>query len=204
MYKIKENFNSNKTGNISQVLENQNLTEFSLFKKPILNTIPFSTINILDIYNLIKDSEYQDVTQKLRSISDKNEARLFKANHFDYVCFSGVFSMRSNKSLIQHSELIVLDFDHLECVESLKELLIVDKELETELLFKSPSGDGLKWVVKIDLSIANHQEYFIGIRNYLKHTYGVDVDGSGKDVARACFLPYDKNVFINPKYIAHV
>ena len=186
MHKIKENFNSNKTENVSQVLEYQNLTEFSLFKKPILNTIPFSTTNILDIYNLIKSYEYQDITQRLRSISGENEAGQFKANYFDYVCLSGVFSLRSYKSLIKHSELMVIDFDHLECVESLKELLIVDKELETELLFRSPSGDGLKWVVKIDLSKANHHEYFIGIQNYPKLTYG---DDDEKDISSACFSP---------------
>lgn len=202
--KSKNNINLSEKERVLSNPNELNYSKFSLFKKPILNTIPFSTINILDIYNLIKSYEYQDITKNLRSISDKNEARQFKANYFDYVCFSGVFSQRSNKALIQHSELIVIDFDHLECVEALKELLIVDKELETELLFRSPSGDGLKWVVKIDLSKANHYEYFIGIKNYLKFTYGIDIDGSGKDVTRACFLPHDQDVFINPKYIIHV
>ena len=198
MDKFKENFVSNKTGNTSQVLENQNVTEFSLFKYPISNLIPFSTTNVIDIYNLIKGPKYQNVTQKLRSINDKNQARQFKGSHFDYVCFSGEFTKRSNKSLIKYSELMVLDFDHLTDLESVKTKLINDIHLETELLFKSPSGDGLKWVVKIDLSKANHHEYFIGIQNYLKFTYGLNIDGSGKDVARACFLPHDEDVFINP------
>ncbi|MRT91910.1 DUF3987 domain-containing protein [Ancylomarina sp. 16SWW S1-10-2] len=197
MDKFKENFVSNKMGNTSQEQENQNLTKFSLFKRPILNTIPFSTTNTLDIYNLIKGLKYQDITQRLRSISDKNEARQYKADHFDYACFSGEFTKRSNKSLIKHSELMVLDFDHLTDLEHIKTKLINDIHLETELLFISPSGDGLKWVVKIDLSKANHHDYFIGIKNYLKFTYGIDIDDSGKDVARACFLPHDKDVFIN-------
>jgi len=200
--KVSENLLNKENENL--IKGSEKLQQFSLFKKPISNILPFSTVSVVDVYNLIVGDEYRDITQRLRSIKDKNKAREFKASKFDYVCVSGVFSQRSNKSLIHHSGLMVIDFDCLECVESLRELLIVDKELETELLFKSPSGDGLKWVVRINLGIASHQEYFIGIQNYIKYTYGVDVDGSGKDVARACFLPNDKDVFINPKYIEHV
>jgi hypothetical protein len=32
-------------------------------------------------------------------------------------------------------------------------------------------------------------------------TYQLEVDKSGKDISRACFLPYDSEVFINPKYL---
>ena len=47
------------------------------------------------------------------------------------------------------------------------------------------------------------QTYFKAVCNYLKQTYQLEVDGSGKDVARACFLPYDPQVYINPKYLSH-
>ncbi|MDE5418490.1 DUF3987 domain-containing protein [Labilibaculum sp. DW002] len=198
----------NSNLNSSQCEDNENLIDekehgqdklnISFFKCPISNTIPSQTLSISDIYNLIKGDVYRDVTNNLRSINDNVVASEFKAGNFDYVCFSGVFSQRSNKSLIQHSELLVIDFDHFKDVQSIKELLIDDIYLETELLFISPSGDGLKWVVKIDLSRANHHEYFIGIQNYLKSTYGLNIDGSGKDVARACFLPHDDQVFMNP------
>jgi hypothetical protein len=30
---------------------------------------------------------------------------------------------------------------------------------------------------------------------------GADPDKSGSDVSRACFLPYDPDCFINPKYL---
>ena len=43
--------------------------------------------------------------------------------------------------------------------------------------------------------------YFKAIANYLKHQYQLEVDPSGKDVSRACFLPHDAEAFINPKYL---
>ena len=87
--------------------------------------------------------------------------------------------------------------------------LLDDFYLETKLLFRSPSGDGLKWIVPIDpfkhrLGAFTLQEAhslnFEAVFNYIQHKYNVEVDKSGKDVSRACFLPYDPEAYINPKY----
>ena len=91
--------------------------------------------------------------------------------------------------------------DHLQKPDELKERLLNDQYFETELLFTSPSGDGLKWVVSIDQSQGDHQFWFLAIANYLRQTYQVELDESGKDVSRACFLPHDAAVVINPKYL---
>ena len=76
-----------------------------------------------------------------------------------------------------------------------------DEYFETELLFVSPSGDGIKWVIPIDISKATHQDYFRAIASYIKQAYGLDIDQSGKDVSRACFIAHDAEAFINPKYL---
>jgi hypothetical protein len=68
-------------------------------------------------------------------------------------------------------------------------------------MFVSPSGDGLKWIIPIDLTKAKQADYFKAIANYVKKTYQLEIDHSGKDISRACFLPQDINAFINPKYL---
>lgn len=83
----------------------------------------------------------------------------------------------------------------------LKATLLCDEALETVLLFTSPSGDGVKWIVSIDIDEYSHWHWFKAIAAYVKATYQLEVDGSGKDISRCCFLPYDPEVFINPKYI---
>lgn len=180
------------------------LPVFSFFKKPILNTKPYKTISVLDAYGLIGGHWNIERTQILRGFQDVEEARAFKASQFNYVCFSGIFTKRSEQYLKQHSGLMVLDFDHLSDVAGVKNLLLADESLETVLLFRSPSGDGLKWVITIDISLMDHKNYFKAVRNYLKATYQLEIDSSGSDVARACFLPYDPDVFINPKYLVDV
>jgi hypothetical protein len=174
---------------------------FSYFKAPVTNTVPHKEISLLDVYYLLLSKKFADQTTTLRNITDKQEARKYKASFFPYVTFSGTFLKRNDQSLQRHSGLITIDFDHVDNVLELKARLLQDEYFETELLFVSPSGDGLKWVIPIDLTKSMHQHYFKAIANYLKHQYQLEVDPSGKDVSRACFLPHDAEAFINPKYL---
>jgi hypothetical protein len=180
---------------------NKSLAKFSYFKAPIKNTIPLDSVTLFDMYTFICDVTFAYRTEELRAITNDKEAKQFKANNFDYVTFSGTFSKREDKSLIKHSGLMTIDLDDLSNLEEVKQILLNDEYFETELLFTSPSGDGLKWIVSIDLTKATHLEYFNGISNYLLKTYKLKVDASGKDVSRACFVPHDRNCYINPKYI---
>ena len=177
------------------------LAHFSFYKRPISNTKPFSTITLWDLYLKIKSDTYKVRTLKLRGISDPAEASNFKKNNFDYVTPSGVFSKRSDPSLIRHSELLILDFDHVVDIPHLKKTLLGEPAFLTELMFISPSGNGLKWIISIDISLASHQLWFASVAGTLKEGWGLEVDKSGKDVSRACFIPYDPDVYINPEYI---
>ncbi len=171
---------------------------FSFFRAPITNTKPHKAVNLLQIYNAIKGGYYKERTQKLRAISDVAQARKFKASTFDYCTFSGVFTARNDKSLIKHSGLLCLDFDHLSNIETLFNQLLKDEYFDTQLLFRSPSGDGLKWIIAIDTTETTHGDYFASVANYILQTYGVAVDKSGRDISRACFLPHDSEAYINP------
>lgn len=178
-----------------------NLPKFSYFRSPVTNTQPNAEMTIPDVYAAIKSNKYKKQTEELRSISEVELARKYKAAHFDYVTFSGLFSKRTDAALIQHSGLITLDFDHVSNLQELRDMLLRDRYFETELMFVSPSGDGLKWIISIDLKECNHQDWFLAIAAYLKATYQLEVDKSGKDISRACFLPHDPAVYINPNYL---
>lgn len=182
-------------------LEELVVPEFSYFKAPIRNIFPTRKVALGDVFNLIRGEQFVDQTKQLRLIKDVNQTRQFKARNFDYVTFSGVFSKRNDQDLEHHSNLLTIDFDHIDKIADLKQLLLKDDYFETELLFRSPSGDGLKWVIPIDVSKSSHADYFRAVANYLKVTYNLEADASGKDISRACFLPHDPEVYINPKYL---
>ena len=173
---------------------------FSYFKKPITNTVPYREVSIIDVFRVIRGKYFAKPTFKLRTIKDSKEARAFKARAFDYVTFSGTFFRRSDKALAIHSGLAVLDFDKVGNISGLKKKLLSDPYFETQLLFTSPSGNGLKWVIPIDQTKDAHKGYVECVINYIEATYQIQVDAAGKDVSRSCFLSYDNEAYVNPKY----
>lgn len=194
-------FYTNKKRKVLEPESDVALPKFSYFRCPVTNTQPNAEMTILDVYGAIKSNKYKRHSEELRSISEPESARKYKAKNFDYVTFSGIFSKRNDASLIQHSGLITLDFDHVSNLVEFREILLSDRFFETELIFVSPSGDGLKWILSIDLKECNHQEWFRAIAAYIKATYQLEVDKSGKDISRACFLPHDPMIYINPNYL---
>lgn len=181
----------------------EDLHQFSFFRKPIQNTEPLRAITLPDIYRYIVGKYAKPQTEMLRSIKDKDEARRYKATHFDYCTFSGIFRSRNRKDLLTQSNLLCIDFDHVADIPSLKERLPCDPCFETELLFVSPSGDGLKWIVEIDYQGYEHSGFFACVANYLAEKGYPEPDKSGSDISRSCFIPYDPDAFINPKYGIH-
>jgi len=180
------------------------IPKFSYYKAPVSNVYPENALSVVDVFNLIKSEDYASITNQLRSFTDKNEARKFKATQFDYITFSGTFSKRNDKALLNHSGLLTIDFDHIPNLQQLKNQLLQDEYFETEILFVSPSGDGLKWIIPIDITESTHQNFFNAIAAYIKEVYQVEDDKSVKDISRACFLPFDPEVYINPKYLNNI
>lgn len=177
------------------------LPHFSFYYSLISNTEPYATISLLDVYKKVKSQSYKPRTLRLRGISELEAASKFKRKSFNYVTFSGEFSKRSDAALICHSGLLTLDFDHVDNIPLLKKILLGDTGFKTELMFISPSGNGLKWIISIDINLLSHQLWFEAVAVCLKQKHGLEVDNSGKDISRACFLPYDPDVYINPDYI---
>ena len=174
--------------------------KFSFFKAPITNKFPFKSITVLDAYNYIAGPYAKAQTEELRSIPDKKKAALFKQSRFAYATFCGEFDVRSNDSAKTVSNLLCIDFDHINDVEALKQALLQDRYFTTALAFRSPSGDGLKWVIEISKGTLSHSDYFRAVASYITKTYGIEPDKSGKDISRACFLPHDPEAYINPLY----
>ena len=169
--------------------------------KATTNKYAFKSITILDAYNYIVGPYAKEQTLTLRTITDKKKAALYKQSHFAYATFCGEFDVRSNETVKTVSNLLCVDFDHVPGLEELFKRLLDDKFFDTALLFRSPSGDGLKWVIEINRGSLSHSDFFRAVDNYILKTYGIQIDRSGKDIARPCFLPYDPAAFINPLFI---
>ena len=97
----------------------------------------------------IQEEACKELVEAIRLEKDKSSRNLIKKK-LPCVLFSGVFSERLDTALVEHSGFICLDFDGFENDEVLtfsRDYLIRDEY--TYSVFTSPSGDGLKVIVKI-------------------------------------------------------
>lgn len=109
------------------------------------------------------------------------------------VMFSGKFEGRKDEDLKEHSGVIVLDFDHIDVANS-KNALATDEYILS--CWVSPSGDGLKALVKI-AQPRKHRDHFRAIASYMDRQYGLEVDSTGQNESRLCFESYDPEIIIN-------
>jgi len=143
-------------------------------------------------YIRIRDGKSKELIEKIRTETDKEKRTELKKQLPSY-CFSGKFSKREDKGLLLHSGLVALDFDHLG-KELIKFKPVVEKDKFTFMAFVSPSGDGLKVIVKIPPNVNTHKSSCAALNEY----YGATLDDF-KDVSRVCFESYDKYIYYNPK-----
>ena len=199
-------------------MDNQKISseKFSIFGRgwrnqkgdAVLATKPQQTQDLLWVYEYIKSERARWATETLRSMAEKatkEEMSDFKKLNFEVATFNGIFSYRNARSLVVRSPWLVADIDDLSSVEDAREvqqLLIADKHIETGLCFVSPKGRGVKWIVRVPewLQGKDFKAQFEGLQRYVAFEHSIAIDKSGSDVCRACFLPYDKECFINPKF----
>ena len=146
------------------------------------------------ILDRVRDGSSKEIIKKIRSEKDKEKINLLK-QQLPAICFSGKFTKRNDNSLSQHSGLICLDFDGYKTKRDLlqeKEKLAKNKYVYA--VFISPSGNGLKAVIKIPPIPENHKNYFIGLE---KHFNSENFDKSCKNISRVCYESYDPLIHIN-------
>jgi len=145
----------------------------------------------------IQNGSSKELCEKIRELSgaDNKAKRNELKKQLPAICFSGKFTKRSKAAIVDHSGFICIDFDGFIDEWSMLDYrhhLIQDPF--SYAVFTSPSGDGLKAVVKIPKDVNNHVNYFLSLKKY----YDVDeFDNSTKDISRVCFESYDPEVYVN-------
>jgi hypothetical protein len=148
------------------------------------------------ILNRIKEGteSTKDLVKRIRIEKRKPERQELK-KLLPAICFSGTFNKRTDSSLIQHSGLICLDFDGYDkSKELLQDKENLSKNKYVFSVFISPSGNGLKVLVKIPADAENHTNYFNSLEKYFNSPY---FDKTSKNVSRVCYESYDPLLHIN-------
>ena len=173
------------------------LTNVTVFKSLFDSKETAFILDVSDVYQRIKTGVggTKELIEKIRSEKDKDKRNELKKN-LKAILFAGEFSQRNSSSLTKHSGLMITDFDGFENEEVLNEWR--KKLIECEysyMVFVSPSGNGLKAVIRIEQSdYKTHPLRHKAFEKFIDCDY---FDKSNKDVSRVCFESYDPDIYIN-------
>ncbi len=197
--------------------------EESLTREDLLNTkISFQRDTWSEIKNdveLIKTLDY--IKNETLNIQIGNLRKQLAAGNKEYydnnkkklpaVTFSGSFELRRTlNNLKNYNPIIVIDIDKLdrETMSKVYNDLINDQIVLS--FWKSPSNNGFKGIVPLKYNIENifkfdydflHKCAFRKLSQYFSEKYSIDLDKSGSDITRLCFLSSDKNLVLKEEVV---
>ena len=174
---------------------------------------PCAEVTDEEVANLIRhDEKLAHMTLDIRQHITANDIATADSikGELPSVTFSARFTGgRRYDKLSEYNGEIVLDLDK----KSPEELARISKAVtgnpHTHISFTSPKGNGYKLTTITCLPDGTLPQSPEEVRNYHAHAYDqvaslyeelcqTDIDESGKDMTRICYLPHDENVYLNP------
>lgn len=173
-------------------IDNKNISVFKSLLKS--KDVPY-IIPLWKSLERIRIGKSKDLVEAIRNESNKEKRNLLKRD-LPCILFAGEFKERNKNGLIQHSGLMVVDFDGYENQSvMLDEFEKLKKNKHFVSIFVSPSGNGLKGVVTIPIcDKIEHEKYFKQFAKDFEFDY---FDKSNCNVDRVCYESYDPNIYIN-------
>jgi predicted P-loop ATPase len=170
------------------------ITFFKNFNEPIADK------QLDDTLKAIGSGVWEKQITKLRDYLAKGNQSEFENYKKSLPAFtpSGTFAGgRKLEYLKAYSCFLVLDIDKLSDSKLLKTKEVVKKSKLCYACFISPSGKGLKILVNVNSDKENHKTAFLQLQSHFEKLLNVEIDKSGKDITRLCFVSFDPEIYIN-------
>ena len=167
-----------------------------------MDSVYGSKKRIVEIQKVLKEIKTERWKKQIDEIryhinnGDTKQAGNIKRN-LPAITISATFKEggRTKVDVDTYTNLLHLDYDYIDNVQELK-AKVVDIPY-TYAAFISPSGEGLKVLVKSDGSLSTHEYAFNTLKKYYDGIVGVDSDSGVKDFTRLCFISYDPALYLN-------
>ena len=159
--------------------------KITIFKDFSSTNTPYF-VEVDEALDRIKKGKSKELIDNIRTESDSKKRALIKRK-LPCVLFSGEFKYRNDKSIENHSGLAILDFDHIDNLDEKKNELFQNEYIYS--VWISPSGDGLKALVRIPKEIENHRVYYEALVQEFP-----EIDTSNKNESRICYESYDPEI----------
>ena len=141
-----------------------------------------------------------DVAHKIESIrieSDKEKRSAMK-KELPVIMWQGTFNSRCKSGLKSLSGILCIDIDHKSEPELSKIMGMLVNVPWILAFFRSPSGDGLKVLVKTSVQTAqDYENCYAQLIDIFHQSFQCDVDESCKEYSKACYMSYDPGLYVN-------
>ncbi|MHA1166321.1 MAG: BT4734/BF3469 family protein [Candidatus Hodarchaeales archaeon] len=176
--------------------------EVNIFKNA-RGTSCLNVVKITSVLKAIKNGKWKDIVEPIRELKEnkapKNDVDEAK-KLLPAVAWSGVFTeSRADDNLAVYNKLMVVDIDNI----TKTRLKRLKKELVNNPMvyayFNGPTK-GIKVLIFVSAGPEWHNTHtFWQIETLFDEMYGIEIDPTGKNLSRLCFVSYDPDLYINPE-----
>ena len=165
--------------------DNENLTK-NCDVKTILDIIRTGDYGVADKINGIRNAANKEQRDELKK-------------HLFVITWQGVFSHKNNNGCVSLSSLVCIDIDH-QTVSDLQHIKQTVSGWPFVLaFFTSPSGDGLKVIIRTDNnSIPDYGNCYRQVEKLFTDAFGILPDSRCEDLSHPCYISHDPDIYYNP------
>ncbi len=178
---------------------------------PNVQAKSYQHITLFDALNSIRTNIYEKRIGNIRRLLKNNNIQSYRAKkkQLPAYIFTGIaFGNRYKFDISGYTSLIVVDIDKLENIELVKSQLKYDCHVIS--VWMSPSGNGLKALFYVeyaspvkeeDIWVLHEHCAFPQIENYLLTKYNIQIDRTGADITRLCFVSSDSDIHLKREFV---
>lgn len=159
---------------------------------------------ITEVLDDIKNGTYKNVITYLRKSLADNKMEAYERAKKSLPAFTPSASFKGGRKpefITAYTQIVVLDIDKLSAEQLTNAKALANQNEYTLASFTSPSGNGLKVLVKVNSDQSQHKEAFLKLQNYYEELLALPIDKSGKDITRLCFISNDPELYFNENAI---
>lgn len=185
---------------------NDNILELKVsFQENTWSNVSANEPTIKSVLDDIQSDKYKQQVTDLRTNLNNGNTDYYNNNkkRLPAVTFSATFNTnRTRENVKFYNNLIVIDIDKLnaEQIETCFKTLLQDEFVFS--FWRSPSDSGFKGLVQLEFADlapeidldTKHKSAFKKLSTYFQNSYNLELDKSGSDISRLCFLSYDKQL----------
>ncbi len=173
-------------------------------KVSLYNTVYGDKIKDIDFIELFRDIQngywFKQILACRKALASSKDS--YDRLKSKLPCFtpSGVFKTKkapNQKNLVGYNPIVIVDFDKLDEFKIYEVIQAVKTCPYTLCAFTSPSGIGVKVLVKVASTIKQHKQAFKQVNAFYAKLTGVEADPQNSNINRACYVSTDGQAYYN-------